>query len=260
MVDAEASSGRLAGRVALVTGAARGQGAAEARLFVAEGASVVIADVLESEGRALAADLGDSAAYFALDVRDQAAWQAAVAFAEARFGPIDILVNNAAVTGAGGVRDVTLESYLDTIAVNQLGCLLGMQTVVPSMERAGGGSIVNVSSTSGLIAYTGTIAYVASKWAVRGMTKAAALDLAPFGIRVNSIHPGPVDTPMIHPAGMDDDEFQSRWRHVVPLARAAQPSEIARVVLFLASNDSSYMTGAELAIDGGRTAGLTSPP
>ena len=225
----------------------------------AEGAEVVVADVLEAEGRALAAELGPGAAFFALDVRDQSAWNAAVAFGEARFGPIDVLVNNAAVTGAGGVRDVTLESYLDTIAVNQLGCLLGMQSVVPSMERAGGGSIVNVSSTSGLIAYTGAIAYVASKWAVRGMTKAAALDLAPLGIRVNSIHPGPVDTPMIHPAGMDDDEFQSRWRHVVPLARAAQPIEIARVVLFLASSDSSYMTGAELAIDGGRTAGVTSP-
>jgi 3alpha(or 20beta)-hydroxysteroid dehydrogenase len=256
---AEGGRGRLAGRVALISGAARGQGAAEARLFVAEGAQVVVADVLEAEGRALAAQLGSSAAFFALDVREQTAWQAAVAFGEARFGPIDILVNNAAVTGAGGVRDVTLDSYLDTIAVNQLGCLLGMQSVVPSMERAGGGSIVNVSSTSGLIAYTGTIAYVASKWAVRGMTKAAALDLAPLGIRVNSIHPGPVDTPMIHPDGMGDDEFQSRWRQVVPLARAAQPVEIARVVLFLASSDSSYMTGAELAVDGGRTAGLTSP-
>ena len=259
MTDVDGSRGRLAGRVALITGAARGQGAAEARLFVAEGAEVVIADVLEAEGRELATDLGASAAYFALDVREQSAWDATVAFAEECFGPIDVLVNNAAITGAGGVRDVTLESYLDTIAVNQLGCLLGMQRVVPSIQRAGGGSIVNVSSTSGLIAYTGAIAYVASKWAVRGMTKAAALDLAPFGIRVNSIHPGPVDTPMIHPAGMGDDEFQSRWRHVVPLARAARPIEIARVALFLASSDSSYMTGAELAVDGGRTAGLTAP-
>ena len=260
MSNIEGSRGRLAGQVALVTGAARGQGAAEARLFVAEGAEVVIADVLEAEGRALASDLGAAAAFFLLDVRDQAAWVAAVAFAEARFGPLDILVNNAAVTGGGGVLDVTLESYVDTIAVNQVGCVLGMQSVVPSMRRAGGGSIVNVSSTSGLIAYTGAIAYVASKWAVRGMTKAAALDLAPLGIRVNSIHPGPVDTPMIHPEGMSDEEFQSRWRHVVPLARAARPIEIARVALFLASSDSSYMTGAELAVDGGRTAGVTSPP
>ena len=260
MADIEVARGRLAGRVALVTGGARGQGAAEARLFVAEGAEVVVADVLESEGRALAAELGAAAAFFVLDVRDQSAWKAAVAFAEARFGPLGILVNNAAVTGGGGVRDVSLESYLDTIAVNQVGCMLGMQSVVPSMQRAGGGSIINVSSTSGLIAYTDAIAYVASKWAVRGMTKAAALDLAPLGIRVNSIHPGPVDTPMIHPAGVGDDEFQARWRHVVPLARAAQPVEIARVVLFLASHESSYMTGAELAVDGGRTAGVTSPP
>jgi len=259
MAGNEVARGRLARRVAIISGAARGQGAAEARLFVAEGAEVVVADVLEAEGRGLAAELGAGAAFFTLDVRDQSAWNAAVAFGEARFGPIDILVNNAAVTGAGGVTDVTLESYLDTIAVNQLGCLLGMQSVVPSMVRAGGGSIVNVSSTSGLIAYTGSIAYVASKWAVRGMTKAAALDLASLGIRVNSIHPGPVDTPMIHPDGMDDDEFQSRWRQVVPLARAAQPIEIARVALFLASNDSSFMTGSELAVDGGRTAGLTSP-
>src|SRR5205814_327519 len=147
--------------------------AAEARLFVAEGAEVVVADVLEAEGRARAEELGPAAAFFGLDVRDPAAWNAAVAFAEARFGPVDILINNAAVTGSGGVREVTLESYLDTIGVNQVGCLLGMQSVVPSMQRAGGGSIVNVSSTSGLIAYTGTIAYVASKWAVRGMTKAA---------------------------------------------------------------------------------------
>jgi 3alpha(or 20beta)-hydroxysteroid dehydrogenase len=259
MAGNDVGRGRLAGRVALITGAARGQGAAEARLFVAEGAEVVVADVLEVEGRALAADLGAASAFFALDVRDQSAWTAAVAFAEARFGPIGILVNNAAVTGGGGVRDVSLESYLDTIAVNQVGCMLGMQSVVASMQRAGNGSIVNVSSTSGLIAYTDSIAYVASKWAVRGMTKAAALDLAPLGIRVNSIHPGPVDTPMIHPAGVDDDEFQARWRQVVPLARAAQPIEIARVVLFLASSDSSYMTGSELAVDGGRTAGLTSP-
>src|SRR5207237_7777367 len=128
---------------------ARGQGAAEARLFVAEGAEVVVADVLEAEGRALAADLGAAAAFFALDVRDEAAWAAAVAFGEARFGPVDVLVNNAAVTGRGGVREVTLESYLDTIAVNQVGCLLGMQSVVPSMERAGGRSIVNLPSTSG---------------------------------------------------------------------------------------------------------------
>jgi 3alpha(or 20beta)-hydroxysteroid dehydrogenase len=246
--------------VAVVSGAARGQGAAEARLFVAEGAEVVVADVLEAEGRALAEELGAAAAFFALDVRDHAAWTAAVAFAEARFGPVGVLINNAAVTGAGGVREVTPESYHDTISVNQEGCLLGMQSVVPSMQRAGGGSIVNVSSTSGLIAYAGSIAYVASKWAVRGMTKAAALDLAPLGIRVNSIHPGPVDTPMIHPAGVDDAEFQERWRRVVPLARAAQPIEIARVALFLASSDSSYMTGSELAVDGGRTAGLTSPP
>jgi 3alpha(or 20beta)-hydroxysteroid dehydrogenase len=260
MAETDMARGRLAGRVALVTGAARGQGAAEARLFVSEGAEVVLADVLESEGRALAAELGAAAAFFALDVRDQSAWIAAVAFAETRFGPIGVLVNNAAITGGGGVRDVTLESYLDTIAVNQVGCMLGMQTVVPSMQRAGGGSIVNVSSTSGLIAYTDAIAYVASKWAVRGMTKAAALDLAPLGIRVNSIHPGPVDTPMIHAAGVSDDAFQAHWRHVVPLARAAQPIEIARVALFLASSDSSYMTGSELAVDGGRTAGLTSPP
>jgi 3alpha(or 20beta)-hydroxysteroid dehydrogenase len=258
-VVVEPVHGRLAGRVALISGAARGQGAAEARLFSAEGAAVVVADVLAAEGRALAAELGSSAAFCALDVRDQSAWREAVAFAESMFGPVDILVNNAAVTGGGGVVDVTVESYLDTIAVNQLGCLLGMQSVAPSMQRAGGGSIVNVSSTSGLIAYTGAIAYVASKWAVRGMTKAAALDLAPFGIRVNSIHPGPVDTPMIHPSGMGDGEFQALWRTVVPLARAAQPIEIARVALFLASSDSSYMTGAELAVDGGRTAGASSP-
>ena len=231
MADADVPRGRLSQGPS--HRAARGR-ARRARLSL-RGAEVV-SPTGSSEG-GLAADLV-RARRLPLDVRDHR--RGTRSPSARRFGPIDILVNNAAVTGGGGVRDVALESYLDTIAVNQLGCLLGMQSVVPSMERAGGGSIVNVSSTSGLIAYTGAIAYVASKWAVRGMTKAAALDLAPLGIRVNSIHPGPVDTPMIHPAGMDDDEFQSRWRQIVPLARAAQPIEIARVALFLASSDSSY--------------------
>jgi 3alpha(or 20beta)-hydroxysteroid dehydrogenase len=245
---------RLEGKVAVVTGAARGQGAAEATLFVAEGACVVLADVLDDPVRELAARLGDTAYPMPLDVRDPDQWQAAAETAEREFGPITVLVNNAAVFRSGGVLDTTADAYMDVVAVNQLGCLLGMQAVVPSMTRAGGGSIINVSSTGGLVGIPGNIAYNSSKWAVRGLTKSAALELAP-AIRVNSIHPGPIDTPMIHDPAVGEEEFQSQWAPLVPLGRPGRPDEIARVALFLASDDASFMTGAEVVVDGGRTAG-----
>jgi 3alpha(or 20beta)-hydroxysteroid dehydrogenase len=255
------SQGRLDGKVAFVTGAARGQGEAEARAFVAEGARVVLADVLDVEGRAVAGSLGPHAGYVHLDVREAAGWEAAVAEAERAFGPITVLVNNAAVVGGGGVEDASAEEFMDVVAVNQLGCFLGMQAAVRSMRHAPAGvvgSIINVSSTGGMVGYPGAIAYAGSKWAVRGMTKAAALELAP-DIRVNSLHPGPVDTPMIREPGVSDDEFEERWRAVVPLGRSARPEEIARVALFLASDESSFMTGSEVVVDGGRVAGSRPP-
>jgi 3alpha(or 20beta)-hydroxysteroid dehydrogenase len=248
--------------VALVTGASRGQGEAEARAFVDEGAAVVLADVLDAEGRSVARSLGPRAHYVHLDVREPTSWATAVAEAERVFGPLRVLVNNAAVLGAGGVEDATPEDFMNVVAVNQLGCFLGMQAAVRSMRRAPRGvvcSIINVSSTGGMVGYPGAIAYAGSKWAVRGMTKAAALELAP-DIRVNSLHPGPVDTPMIREEGVSDEEFAARWRAIVPLARSARPEEIARVALFLASDESSFMTGSEVVVDGGRLAGSPPPP
>ncbi len=247
--------------MALVTGASRGQGEAEARAFVNEGAAVLLADVLDTEGRAVAHSLGPQALYVHLDVRDPTSWKMAVAEAERAFGPLSVLVNNAAVLGAGGVEDATPEDFMNVVAVNQLGCFLGMQAAVRSMRRTSDGvvcSIINVSSTGGMVGYPGAIAYAGSKWAVRGMTKAAALELAP-DIRVNSLHPGPVDTPMIREAGVSDEEFDGRWQAIVPLGRSAQPEEIARVALFLASDESSFMTGSEVVVDGGRIAGSRPP-
>jgi len=243
-------TGRLEGKVALISGGARGQGAAEARLFAAEGARVVIGDVLDDEGAQTAEELGDAVAYQHLDVTDEASWQAAVDDTEARFGPISVLVNNAGVLSWGPIDKIPVEEFERVLRVNVVGVFLGMKTVAASMERAGGGSIVNTSSTSGLTGLPYLGAYTASKWAVRGLTKTAAIDLGKKGIRVNSIHPGGIDTPMI--AGTADDApFYRR----LPVPRLGSPDEVARAVLFLASDEASYTTGAELAIDGGATCG-----
>lgn len=245
-----ATGGRLEGKVALITGAARGQGEAEARLFVAEGASVVLADVLDEEGAKVAASLGPSAAYVHLDVGSESDWAAAVSLAESSFGPVSVLVNNAGVLLFQAIHKTTLEEWERVQRVNVTGTFLGIKSVTRSMTSAGGGSIVNISSTAGLqgLPYVG--AYVASKWAVRGLTKTAAIDLGPRGIRVNSVHPGGIDTPMV--AGTDKDApFYKR----LPVSRMGSPDEVARAVLFLASDESSYTTGAELAVDGGATCG-----
>jgi 3alpha(or 20beta)-hydroxysteroid dehydrogenase len=242
--------GRLDGKVAIVTGAARGQGAAEARLFVAEGAGVVVADVRDDEGAAVAADLGDAAVYTHLDVSDESQWQSAVAEAEERFGPVSVLVNNAGILLFQALDKTDLAEFDRVMRVNVHGVFLGMKTVAPSMVRAGGGSIVNVSSTAGLQGLPFLAAYVASKWAVRGLTKAAAIDLGHMGIRVNSVHPGGIDTPML--AGTTPDApFYKR----LPVARMGTADEAARAVLFLASDEASYTTGAELAVDGGSSCG-----
>ena len=247
--------GLLDGKVALITGAARGQGAAAARLFHAEGASVLLLDVLDELGKTVATELGDRALYRHLDVRDEAEWSGAVAAAEEEFGPIGALLNNAAVLRRGTVENTSREDFVDLMDINVWGCLVGMRQVVPSMRRAGGGSIINVSSTGGLVGQWAASGYTASKFAVRGLTKAAAIELAP-DIRVNSLHPGWVDTPMVRdPTVTSDEEYNRLLRPIVPMGRAARPEELARSALFLASDLSSYLTGSELVVDGGRTAG-----
>jgi 3alpha(or 20beta)-hydroxysteroid dehydrogenase len=246
--------GRLNGKVALITGAARGMGAAAARIFVREGARVVIADLLEEEGRALAAELGAAARYQRLDVSREADWEAAVAAAEA-VGPLNVLVNNAAIIHAAAITDTSLADYQRVIGVNQVGTFLGIRAVVEPMKRAGGGSIVNISSIDGLQSKNGLIAYSASKWAVRGMTKTAAIELGRHGIRVNSIHPGGIDTAMGNPTAMPFEKVNEFYSHHA-LPRVGRPEEIANMALFLASDEASYCTGSEYPVDGGWNAGL----
>jgi 3alpha(or 20beta)-hydroxysteroid dehydrogenase len=242
--------GRLDGKVAIISGAARGQGAAEARLFVSEGAKVVLGDILDDEGVAVAKDIGDDAAFVHLDVAEESQWQAVVAEAEDRFGPVNVLVNNAGILLFEAIDRIELADWERVLRVNVTGAFLGIKAVTPSMERTGGGAIVNVSSTAGLQGLPFMAAYVASKWALRGLTKTAAIDLGQRGIRVNSVHPGGIDTPMI--AGSDPNAWSYRR---LPVPRMGEPEEVARAVLFLASDESSYTTGAELAIDGGATCG-----
>jgi 3alpha(or 20beta)-hydroxysteroid dehydrogenase len=247
-------TGRLDGKVALITGAARGQGAAAARRFVAEGAKVLLADVSDDEGKQLADELGDAAAYQHIDVTDEQAWQVAVERAIEEFGQLNVLVNNAGVLHFSRVEDTTLADYQRVIGVNQIGTFLGLRTVVKPMRTAGGGSIVNVSSVEGLAGMPFLLAYTASKFAIRGMTKVAALELGQDGIRVNSVHPGMIDTKMVQDAmgGAAIDMTPVAKR--LALGRAGRPEEIANLVLFLASDESSYCTGAEFTADGGSTA------
>jgi len=237
------SRGRVDGKVAIVTGGSRGMGAAHVRALVAEGARVVIADVLDEPGAALEAELGSDARYIHLDVTDVDEWERVVAFAVEQFGTVDILVNNAGISNTYPLIDFPLDAWNAVIAVNLTGSFLGMRAVAPVMTAAGSGSIINVSSIEGLQAVAQHHAYVASKFGVRGITKSAAIELGPSGIRVNSIHPGLIETPMTE--GMDASIMQ------IALQRAAQPAEVSNLVLFLASEDSSYSTGSEFVIDGG---------
>ena len=249
-------AGRLDGKVALITGAARGQGECEARLFVAEGAQVALADVLDAEGKAVAESLGVRATYTHCDVSQEDSWAAYVSGALEAFGRIDVLVNNAGILRYSALEQTTLEQYMQIIGVNQVGCFLGMRSVIPAMKEAGGGSIVNISSVAGLTGVPGMVGYVSSKFAVRGMTKTAAVELGPFGIRVNSVHPGGVDTEMIRPqtTGTSSEVLSGRMNGI-PLQRVSQPEEMAKLVLFLASDESSYCTGSEFTADGGLLAG-----
>lgn len=242
------NDGRLANKVAIVTGAARGLGADIAAQMVSEGARVVIADVLDASGEAVAAKLGARACFVHLDVTDEGQWSRAVDRTRTAFGAVNILVNNAAITSAGALADFSLESWRRVLDVNLTGTFLGMRTVVNPMIGAGGGSIVNVSSVDGLRGLPGVHAYGASKFGVRGLTKSAAAELAQQGIRVNSVHPGLVRTPMTEGA---PDDFLT-----IPIGRAAKPIELARMVCWLASDEASYATGAEFVVDGGLTAVL----
>jgi 3alpha(or 20beta)-hydroxysteroid dehydrogenase len=254
--------GRLEGKVALITGAARGMGASEARLFAKEGAQVALADVLDADGEALATELGDAAIYLHLDVTSEDEWSRAVDEALQRFGRVDVLVNNAGILRFAAIDEMSLEDYMTVIRVNQVGVFLGMRAVIPSMKSSGrGGSIVNISSTEGIRGAPWLVAYAASKFAVHGMTKVAALELGQFGIRANSVHPGGIDTPMVRAQGLENANLDKIFGGI-PLGRAGVPEDVAQVVAFLASDESSYCTGAEFVVDGGATASAdyTGPP
>ena len=238
---------RFENKVVLISGGARGQGAAEARMLVAEGAKVVIGDVLEDAGRRLAGELGDAAVFLRHDVTEEAGWARAVAAAE-RLGGLHGMVNNAGIYIPRTLLDTDAALFERHMRINQLGCFLGMKAVVGAMERAGGGSIVNISSVAGLRGSPGAFAYSATKWALRGMTKAAAIDLAPRRIRVNSVHPGPIDTEMLKIRSAEQNRQRTEQ---VPMKRMGSAEEVARLVLFLLSDESVYITGAEVTIDGG---------
>ncbi|MER7573978.1 SDR family oxidoreductase [Streptomyces sp. NPDC126514] len=253
--------GKLDGRVVIVTGAARGQGEQEARLFRQEGASVVVADVLDDRGKALAEEIG--ALYVRLDVGEEEQWQAAVRHAKEAYGRIDGLVANAGILRFNSLVDTPLDEFMRVVRVNQVGCFLGIKTIAPEMED--GGTIVTTASCTGLTGMAAVGAYAATKHAVLGLTRVAALELAARGIRVNAICPGAIDTAMSNPAQLDpaaDAEGATRaldglYRKLVPLGRIGRPEEVARLALFLTSEDSSYITGQPFVIDGGWLAGVT---
>jgi 3alpha(or 20beta)-hydroxysteroid dehydrogenase len=245
---------RLAGKVAIITGAARGQGAAEARLFVEEGATVVLTDILDDLGKATAADLGAHAIYLHHDVGDEADWARAVATALGHFGRLDVLVNNAAVLHLAALENTLPADFERVLRVNLIGPFLGMRACVPAMRDSGGGSIVNVSSVDGIVGMNGVAAYASSKFGIRGLTRVGALELGKYGIRVNTLHPGGVDTPMGAPPEATSTEKDSFFAHH-PIPRVGQPRELAYVALFLASDESSYCTGAEFVADGGQITG-----
>ncbi|MGY9074427.1 MAG: SDR family NAD(P)-dependent oxidoreductase [Acidimicrobiales bacterium] len=244
--------GRLEGKVAIITGAARGQGEAEARLFAAEGATVVLTDVLSTEGTAVASELG--ATFHHHDVASEDGWARVVDATVEAHGRIDVLVNNAGIFHRAKLIDHTLDDLRRLLDINLIGVFLGMRTVAPHMISQESGSIINISSVAGLIAAPGSIGYGASKFAVTGMTKTAAIELARHHIRVNSIHPGMIDTEMIMEVTNGDEGRLERMASSTPWRRAAAPEEIANLALYLASDESSFSTGSEFVADGGVTA------
>ncbi|CUV02836.1 3-oxoacyl-[acyl-carrier protein] reductase [hydrothermal vent metagenome] len=247
---------RLENKVALISGGARGMGAVEAKMFVKEGAKVVIGDVLDEDGKQTEAEIneaGEECVFVHLDVTDETAWQDAVAAAVDRFGKLDILVNNAGIARINNVEDTTSDEWDLVMDINAKGVFLGTKATIPEIRKAGGGSIVNISSIAGL---TGgrTSSYAASKGAVRLLTKSSAIQYAGEGIRCNSVHPGVIETPMTTPIMLNTQESRDLNASRHPLGRVGQPEDIAYGVLFLASDESSFMTGSELVIDGGLTA------
>lgn len=241
---------RLDDKVAIITGGARGMGAGEAELFVAAGAQVVITDVLDEDGAKTAARLGEACEFLHHDVTSEADWSSVVSEVVKRHGRLDVLINNAGIFQMGGLADTTLDMWTKMIAINQTGVFLGMRTAAPAMKENGSGSIVNISSIAGMASAAVAHAYSASKWAVRGMSKSAAVELAPFGIRVNSVHPGIIDTEMLNGFG---EGMLEAIEERIPLGRVARPQEVGRVVQFLASDDASYCSGQEFVIDGALT-------
>ncbi|MDB5396919.1 MAG: putative short chain dehydrogenase [Rhodospirillales bacterium] len=250
--------GKLQDKVAIVTGAASGMGATTAALFAAEGAKVVLCDLNREQGEAVAARIGGEAIFRYLDIRDDDGWAALVAELRERFGRIDILLNNAAMVGMWPIEEMDVERARAVVDTNVFGALLGAKNVAGIMRRAGRGVIINVSSLTGVIGMNGLSAYSASKWAVRGITRSLALEFGPSGIRVCTIVPGGVNTPMNNPGTATLEQLNKGYKHV-PLQRIGEPIEVARASLFLASDDASYITGAELMVDGGDAAGYYQP-
>lgn len=241
---------RLEGKVAIITGSAQGMGAAHARLFVEEGAKVLITDILEEKGQALADELGENALFAKLDVTDGDNWNEVVKLAVEKFGKLNVLVNNAGITTNKSIEDTSEDDYRKIVTLNQVSVFLGIKAATPELKKAGNSSIINISSINGLVG--GAIGYTDTKFAVRGMTKAAALELSKDGVRVNSVHPGVIETPMLQHE--DAKAAIVEFSKQIPIKRIAQPEEVSKAVLFLASDDSSYSTGAEFVVDGGVTA------
>lgn len=254
---------RLQGEIAFISGGARGLGRAIAEAFVQEGAQVCVADIRFDLAQDTAREIGSGVIAAELDVTDEESWSTALASCEQSFGPITVLVNNAGVAEGAPIDATSLESYRRVTEVNQTGVFLGMKSVIPSMKRAGRGSIINMSSIDGMVGSPRIISYIASKWAVRGMTKAVAMEMGPYSIRVNSIHPGHVVTELGLPDGVSataiSDMVTSHTERHAPLQRTGLPSEIAAMAVFLASGESSYCTGSEFVVDGGFTAGYPAP-
>lgn len=243
---------RLSDKICIITGASRGQGAAEARLFADEGATVWLTDVLDDEGQAVADDMGGT--YRHLDVRDEAGWSTLADEVVKTHGRIDVLINNAGIYTSGRHFEISVDDFNQVMDINSTGVFLGMRAVSPHMRDNNQGSIVNISSVAGMQGGIGAFAYFTSKWAVRGMTKAAALENARRNVRVNSIHPGLIDTDMLQTAVLEGQDSERTVNQFVPLGRTASALEVANLALFLASDDSSYCTACEFVVDGGMTA------
>ncbi len=250
---------RMEGKVAIVTGGARGMGEETVRLFVEHGAKVLIGDVLEEPGEALAEELGENARFLRMDVSQQEDWDAAVAAAQ-EFGPLNVLVNNAAIVHMAAITDTSNEDFMRVVGINQLGTFMGIRTAIEPMKAAGGGSIINISSIDGVQSKAGLAAYSATKWAVRGLTKNAAIELGQYGIRVNSVHPGGIFTTMGGAdSGLSEEEMSKGVYADFPIPRVGRPQEVAYVTLFLATDEASYSTGGEFMADGGCAAGMRMP-